>query len=36
MFHILELNRRPGRGVRIDEDFAEVAESEDEHGEHRG
>jgi hypothetical protein len=36
MICILEFNRRRGRGVRIDEDFAEVAKSEDEHAEHGG
>jgi hypothetical protein len=30
------VNRRAARGVRIDEDLAEVAESEYEHAEHRG
>jgi hypothetical protein len=36
MFCILDLNRRPGRGVRIDEDLADVVESEDEQAEHGG
>jgi hypothetical protein len=31
---ISELDSRPGRGVRIDEDLAEVAKSEDEHAQH--
>jgi hypothetical protein len=34
MFCTLELDRRRGRGVRIDEDVAEVAKSEDQLADH--